>query len=186
MHVCPSACTCVSVRLLDGIVKYALDGINSGLPLATIMASVPVPSELTSLPYLRPAYDDPRWFVATLWRRYCGWYTFDIRHLLPESAANVGTELAHLVGGPAKLAKHAEKLVDQDGPARLGIALEIAELAAAASEQEGDNATIVTAHRVRARVLRALQRRETSLMARSIYRSAARDSEAKVENKSKM
>ena len=170
-------------RLLQGIVTYAMDGINAGVPLARLMANAPLPKELLELPYLRPRYDDPRWFVATLWRRYCGWYTFDIRHLLPVDAASVGVELARLVGGTRALAAHAEQLVLSGGAERLGVALEIAELAAAAADVEngsGDDAA--ESHRIRARVLRALERRESTLMAKSLYRAAAIDSEKKVDN----
>ena len=164
--------------LLEGVCRHALDGINAGAPLGRIMASTPIPRELTSLPYLSPRYDDPRWFVATLWRRYAGWFTQDVRHLLPVPAAEVGAELAELVGGADKLAAHAVSLVSRakrstDGNI-LGVALEIAELAAAASGAPA------AAHRARALVLRALEARETSLMARSIYRAGARDSESKL------
>ena len=67
----------------------------------------------------------------------------------------------------------------------LGVALEIAELAAAAADSgEGggpaDSSEGRREHEVRAQILRALESRETSLMASSIYRAAARDSEAKL------
>ncbi len=138
------------------------------------MANAPIPKDLLSLPYLLPRYDDPRWFVATLWRRYCGWYTFDVRHLLPVAAGEVGKELSHLIGGASKLAAYAEDLVKRGGVAKLGVALEIAELAAAGAAGSAEE---VQAHVVRAKVLRALEKRETSLMAQSIYRAAAIDSE---------
>jgi glyoxylase-like metal-dependent hydrolase (beta-lactamase superfamily II) len=154
--------------LLEGICRYTMKGINSGRSLQNIMMKVPIPKELISKPYLRPNYDDPRWFVATLWRRYCGWYTFDVRHLLPVSAGDVGTELAKLVGGADQLAKFALKVM-QEG--KLGIALELADMAANA---EGGTKK---EHEIRAKILRAMEKRETSLMARSIYRSAAIDSE---------
>ena len=197
--------------LLEGICSYAMNGINTGRSLQEIMSTVPIPPELVSKPYLRPNYDDPRWFVATLWRRYAGWYvvfvffftffgkaemrrfeliffilfssffffffvfspryTFDVRHLLPVSAGDVGKELAKLVGGADKLAEFAAKIMDEGGPRKLGIALEIAEMAAKAEEGAKRG------HEIRAQILRAMEKRETTLMARSIYRAAAIDSE---------
>ena len=129
---------------------------------------------MISKPYLQPKYDDPRWFVATLWRRYAGWYTFDVRHLLPVDASDVGTELAKLVGSAEKLAKHAEKIMTEGGDEKLGIALEIAEYAAAAAGASTET------HLIRSKILRAMEKRETTLMASSIYRAAAQDSEAKL------
>ena len=166
-------------RLLEGICSYTLDGINSGLSLTKLMANVPIPQQLLSLPYLQPRYDDPRWFVANLWRRYCGWYTMDVRHLLPVGVQDVGVELAKMVGGADKLAAHAEQLVHQGGPAKLGVALELAEFAAgAAGDSSGFEAA--EAHRVRALILNALVKRETTLMAKSIYGAAAADSEKRL------
>jgi hypothetical protein len=86
------------------------------------------------------------------------------------SAGDVGKELAKLVGGADKLAEFAAKIMDEGGPRKLGIALEIAEMAAKA---EGAK----RGHEIRAQILRAMEKRETTLMARSIYRAAAIDSE---------
>jgi glyoxylase-like metal-dependent hydrolase (beta-lactamase superfamily II) len=158
-------------KLLEGICEYTFEGINAGKSLATIMMSVPIPRHLVAKPYLRPRYDDPRWFVASLWRRYCGWYDFDVRHLLPVSSRETGLAVAQLVpGGTKAMATHAAKMVEESG--NLGIALEIAELAAAAAGE-----TSKYEHEVRSKVLRALEKREPSLMASSIYRAAAQDSE---------
>ena len=94
-----------------------------------------------------------------------------MRHLLPVSAGDVGKELAKLVGGADKLAEFAAKIMNEGGPRKLGIALEIAEMAAKAEEGAKRG------HEIRAQILRAMEKRETTLMARSIYRAAAIDSE---------
>jgi glyoxylase-like metal-dependent hydrolase (beta-lactamase superfamily II) len=160
--------------LLEGICTFTLEGINAGKSMGDIMRTVPVPQSLVSLPYLQPKYDDPRWFVASLWRRYAGWYTFDVRHLLPVSSTAVGSELAKIAGSADRLASHAKNILDSGDPERLGVALEIAEYAAAAAGASTET------HRIRANILRAMEKRETSLMASSIYRAAASDSEAKL------
>ena len=64
------------------------------------------------------------------WFLFYSWYTFDVRQLLPVAASDVGAELAKLVGGADKLAQHAEKILNEGGKAKLGVALEIAEYAA--------------------------------------------------------
>lgn len=175
-------------ELLEGICAHALAGINSGLPMGRIMMSVSLPAQLLQKPYMRARYDDPRWFVATLWRRYCGWYTQDVRHLLPCDISAVGKALARLAGGANVVTAFARKLVTEGGESSLGVALEFAELAAACFAKENTGVDgisqrrMIEAHQVRAEILRALQRRESSLMAKSIYRSAAVDSERVVDN----
>ena len=55
----------------------------------------------------------------------------------------------------------------EGGDEKLGIALEIAEYAAAGASTE--------THLIRSKILRAMEKRETTLMASSIYRAAAQD-----------
>ena len=102
----------------------------------------------------------------------------------PGTAVRTKRNSALLPGGTEALAEHAAKWM-ADGKS-LGVALEIAEFAAAAAAageegEEGQNGGRGRReHEVRAQILRALEKRETSLMASSIFRAAARDSEAKL------
>ena len=101
-----------TAAFLDVVNAHAMAGINAGTPLAEIMRSLAVPRALLARPYLRPHYDDPRFICATLWRRYCGWYDFDVPRLLPmASAARVGAEICRAAGvSPLALATRAEAL----------------------------------------------------------------------------
>lgn len=166
--------------LLHAVCTQAMIGINAGQSLTSIMRSVVVPQDLLQKPYLKPNYDDPRWFAASLWREKAGWYTQEVTRLFPVGTDVVGTEIVKLVGGAEALAAHALKIKAEQGADRLGVALELADLAAASAGAP------VAAHRARGEVLRALQQRETSLMAQSIYKAAAIDSEKEAERLSKL
>ena len=77
--------------------------INQGKDLTFIMNNVQFNTSLLERPYLYPKYDDPRFIAASLFRRYCGWYTFELTRLLPVPKAEVGKQIAALAGSPLAL-----------------------------------------------------------------------------------
>ena len=123
-----------------------------------------VPAELLERPYLRPVYDDPTFIVRNLWRLYGGWYDGNPAHLKPARDADVAAALAELAGGADKLAARAEQLVERGQPE---VAAQLVEYARQAAP---DDSAVVAA---RSAVYGRCAARETSLMARSIYRAAA-------------
>jgi alkyl sulfatase BDS1-like metallo-beta-lactamase superfamily hydrolase len=156
-----------TARLLETLCEQTLAMMNEGARLDDVLHGVEIPEDLLARPYLRPSYDDPRFVVRNLWRLYGGWYDGNPAHLAPAPEADLAARLAALCGGAAALARDAEAAAAEG---RLDLACGLAELAAQAAP---DDARV---HGARAAVYRARARVETSLMARGIYRAAARES----------
>lgn len=153
--------------LLDALVDQTLSLMNKGAPLDEIIHSVTVPEHLTTQPYLQPIYDEPEFIVRNVHRLYGGWYDGNPAHLKPASDAAVGTELAELCGGAAKLAERARVVADGGDLRLAGNLIEFA--AAAAPDDPG-------VHAIRARLMTERAEHEQSLMATGIFRAAAADS----------
>jgi alkyl sulfatase BDS1-like metallo-beta-lactamase superfamily hydrolase len=155
-----------TAELLESLCKQTLRLMNEGARLDDVLHAVAVPAALLERPYLRPSYDDPRFIVRSLWRLYGGWWDGNPAHLLPAPEADLARELAALAGGAGALAARAERLA---ADARLDLACHLVELAVRA---EPGDAKLCTA---RAAIYRARAEREPSLMAKGIFRAAARE-----------
>ena len=110
--------------------------------------------------------------VRNLWRLYGGWYDGNPAHLKPASDIAIGRETAALAGGADRLATRAEEIA-AEGDLRL--ACHLAEMAALAAPDER------RVHEIRAAVYDARRAAESSFMASGIYRSAALDSQARLQ-----
>jgi glyoxylase-like metal-dependent hydrolase (beta-lactamase superfamily II) len=152
---------------LDDLIEQTLALMNSGARLDEVIHAVRPPARLAAKPYLRPAYDDPEFIVRTIWRRYGGWYDGNPAHLKPAREADLAAALAGLAGGARAIAGRAR---ESAAAGDLRLASDLAELAALASPAD----EMVQA--VRAQVYDARAAAEPSLMARGIYRWAARES----------
>ena len=147
---------------LESLVDQVVMLLNRGTRLDEILHTVRPDAELSKRPYLAPVYDDPEFVVRNLYRLYAGWWDGNPAHLQPPSETALARELAALAGGAEKLAERAAQTDD------VRLACELIELALLAAP---DNAAI-KARRAKLYESRAAQ--ERSLMARGIYRSAAR------------
>ncbi|WP_334141697.1 alkyl sulfatase dimerization domain-containing protein [Rhabdothermincola sp.] len=153
---------------LESLVAQTLDLMNAGATLDTIIHTVTLPDELLARPYLRPVYDDPQFVVRNVWRLYGGWWDGDPSRLKPAPDRDVACELVHLAGGASQVTGRALALAEA-GDARL--ASHLVELAVRAAPDDPG------VHDVRAEVYRRRRSEERSLMARSIFDAAARESE---------
>lgn len=160
-----------TAALLEDIHDQVVELMNQGRTLDEILVAVRYPETLLAKPYLRPVYDDPEFIVRNIWRLYGGWYDGNPANLKPPPFGRLAAELTQLAGGPADLARRASDLKVQ-GDLRLAAAL--VEIAAAA----GDDPDV---ERVRAEIYDAFADSEPSLMAKNIYRAAARESHKKAE-----
>ena len=154
-----------SAELLEILCEQTLALMNDGATLNDVLFGVKVPEELLERPYLRPIYDDPLFVVHNLWRLYGGWYDGNPAHLKPSRDADLARALAVAAGGARHLAERAEECC-ADGD--LALACELAEFAWLAEPADEH------IRGVRAAVYRARAKAETSLMAKGIYRAAAR------------
>ncbi len=147
--------------LHDGTVAL----MNQGATLDTILAEVKAPERLLRRPWLRPVYDEPEFIVRNTFRLYGGWWDGDPARLKPARDDRLAAEVAALSGGAARLSERAAELSAAGDHA---LACHLAEWASRAAP---DDAAIA---RVRAEVYERRAGVETSLMAKAIYRDAAR------------
>lgn len=156
-----------TAALLEHLHDETVRMMNEDASLNQIVHEVRAPAELLGKPYLRPIYDDPEFVVRNVWRLYGGWYDLDPAGLKPARSSDLAREIASLAGGASELARRARQLASE-GEFRL--AGHLAELAIAAAP--GDSEVRVA----RAEVYEARSAAEPSLMAKSIFAAAARDS----------
>ncbi|MEQ8487047.1 MAG: alkyl sulfatase dimerization domain-containing protein [Pseudomonadales bacterium] len=156
---------------LEHLVRETIALMNEGARLNDIIHTVSIDPAVLEKPYLRPMYDEPEFVVRNIWRLYGGWYDGNPAHLKPARETALASELADLAGGAIKLAERARALAEQDPR----LACHLAEFAAqAAPDDKG-------VHAIRAEVYQARRDRETSLMAKGIFGSAANESKSKSE-----
>jgi alkyl sulfatase BDS1-like metallo-beta-lactamase superfamily hydrolase len=155
-----------TAELLESLVEQTLALMNEGARLDAILGAVKAPQRLVDRPYLRPVYDEPEFVVRNVWRLYGGWWDGDPAHLKPARAAALARELAGLAGGAQKLADRAAALVAQG---ELALACHLAETAWLASPDDDGIA------RVRSDAYAARAAAESSLMARGVFRQAAKE-----------
>jgi len=154
---------------LEALVEQVLARMNDGARLDEIVHEVTVPDAVLARPFLRPLYDEPEFVVHNIWRQYGGWWDGDPSTLKPAPAARVSTELAALAGGPLALVRRAEELADAGD---LRLACHLVEHAGLAAPDD------VEVHARRAAVYERRRHAEHSLMAKGIFASAVRESEA--------
>lgn len=157
---------------LEDLVRSVVQMMNDGETLNNIIHTVKVPEATLGKPYLRPMYDEPEFVVRGIWRQFGGWWDGAPSRLKPARDEAVGTEIATLAGGAEVLMRRAEDLA-ASGDMRL--ACHLADFAGWAAP---DDPTI---HEARARVYEARRKQELSLMAKGIFRGAARESEAVIK-----
>lgn len=156
-----------TAALLEHLHDETVRMMNEDASLNQIVHEVRAPAELLGKPYLRPIYDDPEFVVRNVWRLYGGWYDLDPAGLKPARSSDLAREIASLAGGASELARRARQLASEG---ELRLAGHLAELAIAAAP--GDSEVRVA----RAEVYEARSAAEPSLMAKSIFAAAARDS----------
>jgi alkyl sulfatase BDS1-like metallo-beta-lactamase superfamily hydrolase len=156
---------------LESLHEQTLALMNSGARLDDVIHQVRLPKELADKPFLKPTYDEPEFVVRNLWRLYGGWYDGNPANLKPATEVALATEMASLAGGAEALAARAEELANA-GDFRL--ACHLIEMAATA---HADSKRI---HEIRAAIYTERRKIETSFMATGIYRTAALDSKARI------
>ena len=156
---------------LERLVADVVAAMNQGATLDEIVHAVRVDDDLIRRPWLRPIYDEPEFVVRNTYRLYGGWWDGDPANLKPPPALDLARELADLAGGADTLAERAQTC-SEVGDHRLACSL--IELAARASDDPG-------IWRLRSQLYRARAELETSLMAKGVYREAARSGDARTE-----
>ena len=156
-----------TASFLRGIETQALALMNRGCSLDEVLHGVAVPADLMEKPYLRPVYDDPRFLVRMVWRRYGGWWVGEYDTLLPAPRAAQAAEWVALAGGLERVCARAAALLAEGNHA---LARHLVEMAHHAAPHDD------AVHALRAGVYAASADVEPSSMARNILRHAARAS----------
>ena len=153
---------------LENLTSEVLQMMNSGHTLNDIVHTVRVPNDTIALPYLRPLYDEPEFVVHNVWRQFGGWWDGEASHLKPSRNADLGSALAALAGGPMVLIHRAMEAMNE-GDHRL--ACELADFAGWAAPDDPE------VHEARSLIFNQRRKAELSLMAKGIYKAAARESD---------
>ncbi len=158
--------------VLEQVVRDVIEMMNNGERLNTIVHSVRVADDILAKPYLRPFYDEPEFLIHNVWRQFGGWWDGTASHLKPSADEHLAQEIAALAGGASILIQRADELA-RAGDLRL--ACHLADLAGYA---EPNSASI---HTTRADIYELRRKQETSLMAKGIFKAAAKESTQVVE-----
>jgi len=157
---------------LENLVKEVIDMMNAGATLDEIVHTVRVPDDTLAKPYLRPLYDEPEFVIHNVWRQFGGWWDGAPSRLKPSPDAHLARTLAELAGGALTLAHHAQTVANE-GDFRL--ASHLVDFAGWAAPDDP------VVHEIRADLYIRRRKAESSLMAKGIFLSAARESQAVVE-----
>jgi glyoxylase-like metal-dependent hydrolase (beta-lactamase superfamily II) len=148
---------------LDSLVAQTLAALNdSAPPHVDIVHRVAPPK--TEAPWLQPVYDEAEFIIRNIIRYYGGWWSGRPSELKPATRSALAREIAALAGGAAALLRRAET---RAAAGDLRLACHLADYALeAAAEDPAICSGVAALYDRRAE-------RETSLMARNIFRSAA-------------
>lgn len=158
-----------TASLLETLVDQTLALLNQGAPLDEILHSVRVPAELVGRPYLRASYDDPLFIVRNLYRLYAGWWDGNPAQLKPAREADLAAEISDLAGGVAVLRQRALMRLDEG---KLPLAAHLIEMAYRVAPEDP------AVRQAYQRIYQARAEAESSLMARGIFRAAARKADS--------
>ena len=129
-----------------------------------MLHAVELPTGLMEKPWLRPVYDDPRFLIRMVWRRYGGWWDGEFDNLLPAPKAEQAAEWVKLAGGIKSVLDRVRALSEEG---RHDLACHLVETAHHAAPDDP------AVHEVRAATYRGHSERQTSSMARNILNHAA-------------
>jgi alkyl sulfatase BDS1-like metallo-beta-lactamase superfamily hydrolase len=178
MHTLPvTGASEVRARLTDyrDAIQFVHDqtvrAMNEGRQPDEIAATLKLPKELASKPWLAERYGRVDWSVRGVFDGYMGWFGGDAADLSPLARKDRAVRVAKLAGGSGKLREEA-KAAAAAGDARW--ALELCGHLSALGEFTAEAAGI------RAAALRTLAAGETSANGRNYYLTQALEAEEKV------
>jgi alkyl sulfatase BDS1-like metallo-beta-lactamase superfamily hydrolase len=160
-------CLTETATVLRTIEDQTVALMNKGWTLDQVLHAVKLPADLMERPYLRPVYDDPRFLIRMVWRRYGGWWDGEYDTLLPAPKPEQAAEWIALAGGLKPVLDRARTLSEEGRHALASHLIEAAHHAAPDDPQ---------VHEVRAAVYHANSQAQTSSMARNILNHAAQAS----------
>jgi glyoxylase-like metal-dependent hydrolase (beta-lactamase superfamily II) len=161
-----------TARYLRIIIDQVLKRMNAGQMPEEIFHPVEPDAELATRPYLGAFYDHPKFIVRNLLRLWGGWWNGNAADLLPATWQEQGREIVALAGGLAPVIERGRQLL---GEGKSALAAHLAEWATRAEP------TNRAAQELKRDVYARRLDEEGSLMGKGIYRAAANDARAALD-----
>lgn len=155
-----------TARYLRVIIDQVLERMNAGATPDAIFHAVEPDPVLATRPYLKAAYDHPKFIVRNLLRLWGGWWNGNAADLLPATHERQAAEVTALAGGVASVVARGRARL---AAGELELAAHLAEWATRAEPSHRD------AQRLKRDVYDARLAAEGSLMGQGIFRAAAND-----------
>ena len=149
---------------LEDLEDETLRLMNQGKSLNEVFHQVKIPTEIQKKPWLRPVYDDPKFLIKMIWKRYGGWWDGEYDRLLPDTRENEAKEWVDLCGGIDLIIDKALKNLSKK---KFELAAHLIEVAYYADKQNKK------LHTARKEIYSAFSKVQDSSMARNILNHAA-------------
>ena len=94
------------------VMRHTAEGMDAGLPLDDIVATLELPADLAEKPWLGEFYGKASWSARAFAAGTLGWYDGNPTHLGTLSTTSRAEHMAHLAGGVAALRRQAETTAD--------------------------------------------------------------------------
>tara|TARA_Y200000002_G_C22682817_1_gene664774 strand:+ start:1731 stop:3032 length:1302 start_codon:yes stop_codon:yes gene_type:complete len=151
-------------EFLRDIENQTLNLMNKGKSLNEVYHQVQISSEILKKPWLKPVYDDPKFLIRMIWRRYGGWWDGEYDRLLPDTRENEAKEWVELSGGLDNIIKKA--LINLESQ-KFSLATHLIEVAYYADKNNEE------VHLAREKIYSAISQVQDSSMARNIFNHAS-------------
>ncbi len=153
-----------TAEFLKDIEDQTLELMNAGKSLNETYHSIKFSESLMLKPWLKPVYDDPKFLIRMIWRRYGGWWDGEYDRLMPDTREKEAAEWIKLSGGLARVLQRSKELLNEGD---LKLAAHLIEVAFYSAK---DNKEI---HEIREIIYREISLVQDSSMARNIYNHAS-------------
>ena len=149
---------------LENLEDETLRLMNQGKSLNEVFHQVKIPTEIQKKPWLRPVYDDPKFLIKMIWKRYGGWWDGEYDRLLPDTRENEAKEWVDLCGGTDLI---IDKALENLRKKKIELAAHLIEVAYYADKQNKK------LHAARKEIYSSFSKIQDSSMARNILNHAA-------------
>ena len=149
---------------LENLEDETLRLMNQGKSLNEVFHQVKIPTKIQKKPWLRPVYDDPKFLIKMIWKRYGGWWDGEYDRLLPDTRENEAKEWVDLCGGIDLI---IDKALENLSKKKFELAAHLIEVAYYADKQNKK------LHTARKEIYSAFSKVQDSSMARNILNHAA-------------
>ncbi len=149
---------------LRTIEDQTLELMNKGKSLNQVMQEVKIPFKLMEYSWLKPIYDDPKFLIRMIWRRYGGWWDGEYDRLLPSSRENEAAAWVDLSGGIGRI---ISKALEYSAKNQHEIAAHLIETAYHADRKNEDM------HKARSEIYKKFSVTQPSSMGRNILNHAS-------------